>query len=88
MSRFSLGGLYVTPGALQRLTQHDVHTALTRHARCDWGEMEDADWEGNDAALQSGERLVSVYLTEDGEKFWVITEPDRSATTILLPDEY
>jgi len=48
----------------------------------------EADWRANDWALQAGERLLSVYQTLGGIKFWIITEADRSATTILLPSEY
>ena len=62
--------------------------ALRRHARGDWGDLDDEDRKANDRALQEGSRLFSAYKTKAGVKFWIITEADRSATTVLLPDEY
>ncbi len=88
VARFEMGGIYVTPGALERLTECDVREALQRHARGDWGHVGSEDWEANDRALDDGARLLSSYRTASGEKFWVITEADRSATTVLLPEEY
>ena len=65
-----------------------VLAGLRRHARGDWGDLEEEDREANDGALASGERLLSAYSADDGTKFWVITEWDRSATTVLFPEEY
>ena len=62
--------------------------ALSRHASGDWGEVCEEDWQSNDEALELGTRLLSSYISRSGEKFWIITEHDRSATTILLPLEY
>ena len=70
------------------LTTDDVLTALCRHLGGDWGDVCDEDGMTNDSALQCGARLFSVYHAEDGTKFWIITEWDRSITTILLPSEY
>ena len=62
--------------------------ALRRHAAGDWGEVDPDDRAANDDALRSGERLLSVYQSATGTTFWVLTEADRSATTVLLPDDY
>lgn len=86
--RFSLGQLYATPGAMQALTSSDIQTALSRHLQGDWGELTSEDIEANNDALQDGSRLLSAYSGENGIRFWVITEWDRSVTTVLLPSEY
>jgi len=86
---FTLGGIYITPGAQEQLTNEDTLAALSRHARGDWGdEIGDDDWNENELSLKEGFRLLSVYKSGSGVKFWIITEADRSATTILLPEEY
>lgn len=85
---FALGRLVSTPGALERIPSDEMQTALLRHARGDWGDVGHEDWEENELALREGFRLFSVYHTSDGAKFWIITEADRSATTVLLPEEY
>ena len=59
-----------------------------RHAAGDWGEVDAEDWSLNDQAVLDGTRLLSAYRTLKGEKLWVITEADRSSTTLLLPSEY
>jgi len=69
------------------LNEADVRTALRRHESGDWGTLCDEDREANDTAAHEGDRLVSVYYS-NGTKFYVITEWDRSATTVLLPEEY
>jgi hypothetical protein len=85
---FPLGRLLITPGALNLLTHDETFRALDRHSRGDWGECCPHDAAENDFALDKYLRLFSVYRSEAGTKFWIITEADRSATTILLPDEY
>ncbi len=87
-AKFSPGTTVITPGALERLSRADVLQALRRHIRGDWGDVDAHDRRENELALHSGFRLFSVYRSQDGQAFWVITEADRSATTILLPDEY
>ena len=62
--------------------------ALDRHRRGDWGDVGKEDWQANERALKHGERLLSVYHAADGTKFYVISEWDRSATTVLLPEDY
>jgi hypothetical protein len=61
---------------------------LRRHAIGDWGDLGAEDWKANDEALTSGGRLLSAYVVRAGEQLWIITEADRSSTTILLPEEY
>lgn len=87
---FSLGMVVATPGALQALEDagQEPEEFLNRHDRGDWGEVPEADKHENDFSLQHGFRILSAYTTKAGERIWVITEADRSATTILLPDEY
>jgi hypothetical protein len=61
---------------------------LRRHSGADWGELDDHDLRENQLSLQRGFRLLSAYTLSSGIKIWIITEADRSSTTILLPDEY
>jgi len=60
--------------------------AFQRHLQCDWGDV--TDKRANVQALQTGGRLLSAYHSSEGQEFWIITEADRSATTILLPEDY
>lgn len=83
-----LGQVVATPAALGVLTQPDIVAALRRHASGDWGDVDAHDRAANDDALKAGERLLSVYRSANGTTFWVITEADRSATTVLLPSDY
>lgn len=85
---FPLGRVVATPGALSELNDEARLDALARHARGDWGDAGPEDWAENELALKDGSRLLSVYHTPDGVKFWIITEADRSNTAILLPSEY
>jgi len=65
-----------------------VLKSLRRFASCDWGELDDADKRTNDEAVVLGDRLLGAYETEGLPKIWIITEWDRSVTTVLFPDEY
>ncbi len=85
---FLLGRTLITPGALAELSQSDVQQGLARHLRGEWGDLCEDDKQANDDALKHGARLLSAYHTSSGVKFWIITEADRSATTVLLPEEY
>lgn len=86
--RFRLGRTVITARALDVLAHSDVLHALRRHAAGDWGELDDEDRAANDRALANGGRLLSAYRSTSGRKFWVITEWDRSVTTVLLPSDY
>ena len=83
-----LGQTVATPAALGLLSQPDVVAALRRHAAGDWGDVDDDDRAANDDALRTDGRLLSVYRSANGTPFWVITEADRSVTTVLLPEDY
>jgi hypothetical protein len=85
---FGLGQVVITPNAMSRLPPHDVQKALQRHASGDWGDVDAHDREENELSLREGFRLLSAYRAQDGTKFWVITEADRSSTTLLLPEDY
>src|ERR1035441_5638186 len=85
---FELGQTVITRNALDTLHPDDVQASLTRHARCDWGECCKEDAAENEFALGKYLRLFSVYRDRNGIKFWIITEADRSATTVLLPEDY
>ena len=85
---FALGRLVSTPAALEAIPGDEMQKALSRHVQCDWGDCCPEDWEENELALREGFRLFSVYRSEAGTKFWIITEADRSATTVLLPADY
>jgi DNA primase len=87
-AKFSLGCLVATPNALQSLSELDIRTALARHVRGDWGVLDELDRIENELSLEKGFRLFSQYYGENGTKFWIITEADRSATTVLLPEDY
>ena len=87
---FPLGQIVATPGALAALerAQQAPTCFLARHASGDWGELEPTDVAENQYSIAHGFRLLSSYETNAGEKLWIITEADRSATTLLLPEEY
>jgi hypothetical protein len=85
---FPLGRTVITQGAQTAISTSDIGYALHRHMTGDWGEVTDNDRKSNDYAVNREERLVSNYVSSDGTKFWIITEADRSYTTVLLPDEY
>jgi hypothetical protein len=86
--KFCAGQLVITPGALECVPCEDVVKALRRHVSGDWGDVCPEDREENDRSVREGGRLLSAYVTGPGTKFWLITEGDRSVTTVLLPDEY
>ena len=83
-----LGNVVITPNALGQLTPADIQLGLQRHQAGDWGDLGEDDWKENDNALHAGSRLLSSYRGGGGATFWIITEADRSATTLLLPDDY
>ena len=87
---FPPGQVVATPGALKRLEEagQDPFELLSRHVTGDWGELDEADRQENELSVKEGFRILSAYTLSSGVKVWVITEADRSATTILLPSEY
>lgn len=87
-TRFPFGQIVATPSALAAIPNIEIMQALARHQSGDWGDVCPEDREANDQALAEGSRLFSVYHAANGTKFWIITEWDRSATTVLLPGDY
>ena len=87
---FPLGQTVATPGALETLASLGIEpaTLLDRHICGDWGDMVEEDKQENDFSVDKHLRIFSAYIVAEGVKVWVITESDRSVTTILLPSEY
>ena len=95
---FQLGQVCWTHGINERIIENEYFTnfvlnSLKRHATGDWGDIGLEDWQENELSLQHGFRIFSTYLYgngngKDGEVIWIITEADRSVTTILFPEEY
>ena len=91
MGPISLGRVVAAPGALRALSDagEDPLRLLARHSSGDWGELDAHDRRENERSLKNGWRILSSYpVGEDGQRVWIITEADRSYTTILLPSEY
>ena|ERR1017187_10134946 len=86
--KFPLGAIAMTTKALLGLPFEDISAALARHSQGDCGDVCPEDRAENERALATGGRLFSVYHDRNGLKFWIITEADRSATTVLFPDDY
>jgi hypothetical protein len=89
--KFKIGQLVLTPGALAAITESGEspwHFVAQRHLAGDWGEVDEEDWRLNDEAVKDGSRILSAYTLKSKVRIWIITEADRSATTILLPAEY
>jgi hypothetical protein len=89
-SLFTLGQVVATPGALAALEKAGQQPGdfLSRHISGDWGDVPPEDVKENEFSLKHGFRLLSAYHTSAGDKLWVITEGDRSSTSLLLPEEY
>ena len=85
---FSFGQVAITAAAMQALSPDTVAEALSRHAKGDWGTVCKEDWDANDFALGEFGRILSTYQAENQTVFWIITEWNRTATTILLPSDY
>ncbi len=88
--KFALGQVVMTPGAAEAFaaTGEGPLPLLARHQRGDWGTVNPEDATENEVSVARGFRVLSTYELKDGTQIWVLTEADRSATTILLPDEY
>ena len=87
---FELGRIVATLGALAALKKAGQQPGefLTRHVNREWGDLSDEDRKENEYSLEHGFRLLSAYKTNAGDRLWIITEADRSVTTLLLPEEY
>ena len=83
-----LGAFFVTRKAARRLNKKDAMDCLERHMIGDYGDVDDFDWKTNDIAWQYGFPVISSYVDRKKNRFLIITEADRSTTTILLPEEY
>ncbi len=89
-AKFTLGQLVATPGALAALedAHQDAIGFLSRHQHGDWGELDAEDKQENERSVRNNFRILSAYTLSTGTKIWIITEADRSVTTVLLPEEY
>jgi hypothetical protein len=87
---FALGQVVATPGALHVMTELDIVPLdlIHRHVTGDWGDLGAEDQQQNRLSIRSGMRIFSSYKISAAMKIWIITEADRSSTTLLLPDEY
>ena len=87
---FNLGDVVATPAALNALQSCNVNPAqlLQLHVSGNWGSVDPEDAKANDAAVNNSERILSSYRIGEYTRIWIITEYDRSVTTILLPSEY
>ncbi len=90
MIRFPLGRVVATPGALRALEKAEQLPAefLDRHVNGDWGDVSEADKQENEVSIEQRFRILSVYTTSAGDRIWILTEADRSVTTMLLSSEY
>jgi hypothetical protein len=88
MARFTLGSLVATPGALRAMNGSSLWPYIKRHASGDWGDVSSEDKKENEFSVKNGFRIMSVYAIPGGGKIWIITEADRSSTTVLTPHEY
>ena len=88
--RFRLGQIVATAGALRLLDKHQSTPSeyLLRHVSGDWGSVPPEDAMANEEALKGGLRVLSSYSIGEADKLWIITEADRSVTTLLLPADY
>ena len=87
-TQISLGKTVITANAMATLDPDSVQQALRRHAVGDWGDLSPEDRQENDLSAREGFRILSAYTDTHGAKFWIITEADRSSTTVLLPEDY
>lgn len=90
---FELGQVLATPLAIETFTAEEIGECLFKHMIGQWGDVCAEDAMRNMLALKSGARLMSVYKLSNERTMWIITEAKddngfRSATTVLLPDEY
>lgn len=88
--RFRPGRIFATPAALEVIADANVSILdlLIRHLRGDWGDLSESDRQQNELSVDAGLRLLSSYVLPGGQTVWVITEWDRTCTTLLLPGDY
>lgn len=87
IQKIALGQIYTTPGIQQAIPFEALVAALARHSRGDWGDLSEEDKQVNEEAIETGDRIMSAYVS-NGVRFWIITEGEPRYTTVLLPDEY
>ena len=89
-ARFLLGQVVGTPGAVEAIeaAEESAHQLIARHVTGDWGDLDEEDKRENEFSVDNNLRILSAYTLSTGVKLWIITEADRSATTLLLPSEY
>ena len=93
---FPLGIIAVTPGVAELVEQGDILDMIGRHVRGDWGVVDAEDGQTNMDSVMNGSRILSAYPIDPEQPckgwgdncVWIITEADRSSTTVLLPEEY
>lgn len=93
MYRFNPGQIYASDGVNKKMDENPdfyefVCECIHRHLMGDWGDLCEEDITENQIALEDEGRILSAYSYRDGTRIWIITEWDRSATTVLFPDEY
>lgn len=87
-TRFSMGAITASRGVLEILSKKELVDAVIRHQRGDWGNVDGARRQANEAGVNKDCRLASAYETKDHVEYWIITDDDRAATNVLLPREY
>jgi len=85
---FNLGRVNITASVSAAMSYSTVISALEQFASGNWGDICLDDWNRNGYAISNGGRIIGVYHDEKGKRFWVITEADRSLTTVLLPEDF
>ena len=88
LRKFSMGQMVITSNAQSVLTPEDVNMALTRHGRCDWGDVCEEDKQFNERGVVNHGMILSAYQSANGVNYWVITDPGHEVTTVLLPEDY
>lgn len=86
--KFALGEIAATHKASEAVPYEEIRAAVIRHGDADWGEACPVCRLLNDRALDEGERVLSVHAAEGGTRLWIVTEHDRSRTTVMLPEEF
>jgi hypothetical protein len=86
----SLGRVLITPAAAQAIvdSSQGFSDFVARYVKGDWGDCSDEDWEHNNRALETRDRVLGIYHTAKGQKIWIITDQGNDTTTILMPAEY